>query len=724
LQQKRDLPRRFISCVLSGDGDVFNKRAFQIGLFLSLFAGALLLATQSFAGATNEQNTDRPGSDYTSYDLPNADPALCRKACDDDAKCIAYTYVKPGVQGPAARCYLKDPAPAAQANGCCVSGVKAAQPVSRTVLPQFPRDNTVMSPEARVEDASQKREFPAEFLYAIADSADLEAEFRGRFRSYGIAFDWSEVGPKTLRFRWLNKSQGVASARWEVSTAPFAPLQAGAAITATTKPSSDAKSMTTAPSAIPPMTRGQAQARAAMAPDPTVLATGAAPITQLRRSRDGSDPTVWSFFEIDLGKFEPFVLKGLNVDPLKTGNTIGGPNANDLRPNLYVRVVLLGADGKPLGGESNMINIQFRRIVVGTLKKPKFSPSVAGVEKTIPWRAFAWNYQCYAVYSRDYFVSNPTAGGKATLIAKRGNEVDLCKKHDSTWYEDIGNAFLDAFSSLFEFVESSVNWVAAQYSKVKSIAFGTVVAALKGVTGCGDICQSVVSTAFDTGLAMAGIPPSLPDFDKLVADLEEGGIESLTAVMTEAAAAQGLPLTDLAKGEIKTQLTKMKDELKSEISRKQVGGSLPLQANLNKQYHPMTVVFHMRNNGSLKSEDTSVCISQTDTPDPQRSMGYFPACAIVPALIPGGSIPVSIDIDAFEDPKAWEILMPTSADYVNIIVNGAGPINAKINAAKAARDAWTNKYVHSSHSFGVSIGKDPVGSLNCSKGGETCVFTP
>ena len=72
-----------------------------------------------------EQDANRLGNDYKSIDLPSPDPDLCRNACDGDPKCKAFTYVKPGLQGPSAKCWLKDPVPAARPNeGCCVSGVK------------------------------------------------------------------------------------------------------------------------------------------------------------------------------------------------------------------------------------------------------------------------------------------------------------------------------------------------------------------------------------------------------------------------------------------------------------------------------------------------------------------------------------------------------------------------------------------------------------------------
>ena len=77
-------------------------------------------------GTDVEYDTDRPGSDYRGFDLPEANFELCRRACADDANCKAYTYVKPGVQGANARCYLKSPAPAGQKRNCCISGTKSS----------------------------------------------------------------------------------------------------------------------------------------------------------------------------------------------------------------------------------------------------------------------------------------------------------------------------------------------------------------------------------------------------------------------------------------------------------------------------------------------------------------------------------------------------------------------------------------------------------------------
>jgi hypothetical protein len=75
-----------------------------------------------------EYDVDRPGADYRNFDLPQAGAEACRDACADDPQCQAFTYVKPSVQGPNARCWLKQSAPQAGFSSCCVSGVKTGGP--------------------------------------------------------------------------------------------------------------------------------------------------------------------------------------------------------------------------------------------------------------------------------------------------------------------------------------------------------------------------------------------------------------------------------------------------------------------------------------------------------------------------------------------------------------------------------------------------------------------
>jgi PAN domain len=72
-----------------------------------------------------EQSSNRPGQDYQNSEMATADASLCEESCRGDSKCKAWTYVKPGLQGPKARCWLKSGVPPRKSDNCCVSGLKA-----------------------------------------------------------------------------------------------------------------------------------------------------------------------------------------------------------------------------------------------------------------------------------------------------------------------------------------------------------------------------------------------------------------------------------------------------------------------------------------------------------------------------------------------------------------------------------------------------------------------
>jgi hypothetical protein len=67
-------------------------------------------------------NTNLYGADYRHLSTDNS--ADCQSACKKDKECLAWTYVRPGVQGPDARCYLKNKIPQSTINNCCTSGIE------------------------------------------------------------------------------------------------------------------------------------------------------------------------------------------------------------------------------------------------------------------------------------------------------------------------------------------------------------------------------------------------------------------------------------------------------------------------------------------------------------------------------------------------------------------------------------------------------------------------
>ena len=94
-------------------------------------AGLLWFATFTFFPAsvlTVEQaveiNTDRPGGDFRDFAVNGSDSGACWRACSEDAKCAAWTFIKPGARGPVGHCWLKNQIPDPVVDTCCDSGVK------------------------------------------------------------------------------------------------------------------------------------------------------------------------------------------------------------------------------------------------------------------------------------------------------------------------------------------------------------------------------------------------------------------------------------------------------------------------------------------------------------------------------------------------------------------------------------------------------------------------
>lgn len=72
-------------------------------------------------------NTNLVGSDYGTAVLSTDDWTECQSRCRADNQCVAWTAVHPGVQGPNARCWLKNAIPEPSANSCCVSGIERTE---------------------------------------------------------------------------------------------------------------------------------------------------------------------------------------------------------------------------------------------------------------------------------------------------------------------------------------------------------------------------------------------------------------------------------------------------------------------------------------------------------------------------------------------------------------------------------------------------------------------
>ncbi len=79
--------------------------------------------TSAFRFVTQESHYDRPGGDYRSFSMRDASSAVCAQSCQNDNRCLAYTYVPQTGSSPAA-CWLKDSKPDKRINYGMVSGTK------------------------------------------------------------------------------------------------------------------------------------------------------------------------------------------------------------------------------------------------------------------------------------------------------------------------------------------------------------------------------------------------------------------------------------------------------------------------------------------------------------------------------------------------------------------------------------------------------------------------
>jgi hypothetical protein len=77
------------------------------------------------AGVINAQaGVDLFGGEYRNYTGPQATPEACQKSCKSETQCLAWTYVRPTVMGPDARCFLKDKPSTLVHSTCCISAVE------------------------------------------------------------------------------------------------------------------------------------------------------------------------------------------------------------------------------------------------------------------------------------------------------------------------------------------------------------------------------------------------------------------------------------------------------------------------------------------------------------------------------------------------------------------------------------------------------------------------
>lgn len=89
-------------------------QAFFASAFFALAMSLLLVRPAAAVDGTN-----LPGRDYANFPAHSAQ--VCQNTCSGESRCQAYTWVKPGIQGPSGMCWLKHSEPDIVKDPCCDS---------------------------------------------------------------------------------------------------------------------------------------------------------------------------------------------------------------------------------------------------------------------------------------------------------------------------------------------------------------------------------------------------------------------------------------------------------------------------------------------------------------------------------------------------------------------------------------------------------------------------
>jgi hypothetical protein len=369
--------------------------------------------------------------------------------------------------------------------------------------------------------------------------------------------------------------------------------------------------------------------------------------------------------------------------------------------DLYVRVVPIdnAYGGELAGTPSNEVVVTY-----APFKPEELFPEVHLVSWQGP-KGYEWNYRCWQVASHDVYGGMPDAQGKPIKIIAKGQQRNVCKTDDSNILEDIGDAaegFVNALADM-------VNWVAGAFKDLKS-SIVNAVASLCG--GQKDKCQVVATIALDTGLTALGVPPEIPNFDQLVAQLKQGGVEFLAAELVSAAGAENIPLAqDAAEAAIKKVLDEVEQAATAGDPKAPVW--IPDPAGL---YRPAALVLELRNpHLPVPVKVDSIRLTSTKLFAPME-------IALKGVTVqPGQTIRVPMFPKPTSAPDAWIKMLPTPQDVLQCVNSYAlmGPnaltcqqklvncsaacqlVVQKEKSAKKALETWQTQYGTTLSSGGV-----------------------
>ena len=341
--------------------------------------------------------------------------------------------------------------------------------------------------------------------------------------------------------------------------------------------------------------------------------------------------------------------------PPPLGPTYGKiPNTDPVE--LWVRVVALDASGAAIGTPSQPVHVLY-----GT-RPPPAPIDLAGAHpwpylyQLTPVHAAAPDYQYHFVVTQDvkFFGS---------ILWHLGDKVTI-HPSSSSWFDDL----CSFVGSVVSWVKNAWDWIASEYSDIKEKVAEAVATAL----GCGDACKGIIEGAIDAGLAAVGLPPTLPDFDQLVAQ----GEDYLVAEMAEE--------TGLPEDECRQIAEKTVAVAKATADHGGDSSSF-LKPDTDFTYRSGLLKVALYNNSA-----TTTPAGSMDLVESGSTPRFAPIHVRYPSLAPYTGIWVPIVLQPMIDPYAW------TNQYQSCFDTSSEPLPGRIvtcmTAQTAANSAWASLY--------------------------------
>lgn len=132
------------------------------------------LSQDASNSVTLEPGTDRPGADYSNFDIGKDDPLLCASACAYDTDCMAWAFAPAGYwEGSNAQCWLKNTIPERTSAPQLVSGVRWKDYVSAETA--FTREDNFDRPGSDLRSFDMDSADPSACAQACADNGSCKA---------------------------------------------------------------------------------------------------------------------------------------------------------------------------------------------------------------------------------------------------------------------------------------------------------------------------------------------------------------------------------------------------------------------------------------------------------------------------------------------------------------------------------------------------------------------